>query len=274
MLQCILAICVPLVLGGSIKKGDKGQGDVEYTVQNKTLGTGLLVFRWFVMISVYVGITAVIWSVFVIKHPKGAQYTPPISVTLQCVVNLAVQFFTVYILIWICMTVKELTGWEWHFLTNAMQNAIGTIAFCPMLSILFVATRMRAMTLTQWQGAPQGWCLDGMYMATWAILLQFFMVLLIPLCTVVMEGKATHPELDEDGNVKFKPEGKIALIVVQVIRWIGFILLYAGAVTVMVGVYTMTPENANGRGAVPLVGDTPFAKEPYGPNDTPGIPGF
>merc|ERR1719324_2128755 len=35
MLQCILAICVPLILGGSIKKGDKGEGDVDYTVNNK-----------------------------------------------------------------------------------------------------------------------------------------------------------------------------------------------------------------------------------------------
>merc|ERR1719262_899044 len=33
MIQCILAITVPLILGGSIKKGDKGEGDVEYTVE-------------------------------------------------------------------------------------------------------------------------------------------------------------------------------------------------------------------------------------------------
>ena len=61
---------------------------------------------------------------------------------------------------------------------------------------------MRALLLTDNRGAPQGWCQDGMYMATWSILLQFFMVLLIPLCTYFMEGKATHPELDEDGNVR------------------------------------------------------------------------
>merc|ERR1719377_429576 len=272
MLQCILAICVPLVLGGSIKKGDKGQGDVEYEVNNKMLGTCLLVFRWFVMLSVYLGITAVIWSVFAIEHPQGPQYTPPISVTMQCVINLTVQFFVCFIFIWIATTVKELTGWEWHFITNTMQNAIGTTAFCPMLAILFVATRLRAMTLTNWKGAPQGWAQDGMYMATWAILIQFLMVLLIPVCTLVMEGKATHPETDEDGNVKFKPEGKIALIVVEIIRWLAFILLYAGTITVMVGIWTMTPENANGRGAVPLVSETPFGGEPVGANDIPGVP--
>merc|ERR1719387_465921 len=137
------------------------------------------------------------------------------------------------------------------------------------------------MTLTNWRGAPQGWAQDGMYMATWAILLQFLMVLLIPLCTLVMEGKATHPELDDDGNVKWNPSGKIALIVVQIIRWLGFFLLYAGTITVMVGIWTMTPENANGRGAVPLVGDGKVGGskvpgydgigEPPGANDIPGV---
>merc|ERR1719217_1581400 len=274
MLQCILAITVPLVLGGTVKKGDKGEGDVEYEVNNKGLGTCLLVFRWFVMLSVYLGITAVIWSVFVIEHPKGPQYTPPISVTMQCVINLTVQFFTVFLLIWICITVKEFTGWEWHLLVDTMENAKGTIAFCPMLAILFVGTRMYALQLTNQKGAPQGWAQDGMYMATWSILIQFLMVLAIPVATLIMEGKATQPELDDDGNVKWEPSGKIALICVQVVRWLGFILLYGGAITVMVGAWTMTPETANGRGSVPLVSQTPFAGEPYGANDLPGVPGF
>merc|ERR1719324_619348 len=281
MLQCILAIAVPLVLGGSVKKGDKGEGDIEYEVNNKMLGTCLLVFRWFVMLSVYLGIAAVIWSVFAIEHPQGPEYTPPISVTMQCVINLTVQFFTVYLALWIAQTAKDFLGWEMRRVSELMENAKGTIQFCPMLAILFVGTRMRAMTLTNNKGAPQGWAQDGMYMATWAVLLQFLMVLAIPVCTLVMEGKATHPELDDDGNVKWNPSGKIALIVVQIIRWIGFGLLYGGVITVMVGIWTMTKENANGRGAVPVVGDGKIGgtqvpgyegvKEPYGPNDVPGV---
>merc|ERR1719409_1260927 len=205
------------------------------------------------MLGVYLGFTAVIWSIFTLQHPQGAQFTPPISVTMQCVVNLTVQYFVVYLFIWVGVTVKELTGWEWRYLSNTFENAKGTIAFCPMLAILFVGTRMRALQLTMNKGAPQGWAQDGMYMATWSILLQFMMVLLIPVCTLIMEGKAHHPELDEDGNVKWNPSGKIALIVVQIIRWLGFILLYVGTICVMVGAFTMTPETANGRGAMPLV---------------------
>merc|ERR1711881_17942 len=63
MIQCILAVTIPLILGGSVKKGDKGEGDVEYEVNNKMLGTCLTVARYIVMFSVYLGISAVIWSV-------------------------------------------------------------------------------------------------------------------------------------------------------------------------------------------------------------------
>merc|ERR1719506_2757020 len=84
MMQCILAVTVPLVLGGSVKKGDKGEGDVEYEVNNKMLGTCLTVARYIVLFSIYLGLAAVIWSIFAIEHPQGKQYTPPISVTMQC----------------------------------------------------------------------------------------------------------------------------------------------------------------------------------------------
>merc|ERR1719299_365625 len=125
MIQCILAIAVPLVVGGSIKKGDKGEGDVEYEVNNKMLGTCLTVARYIVIFSLYLGVAAVIWSVFAIEHPQGPQYTPPISVTMQCVINLTVQFFIVYILIWIAITVKDFLGWELRRVSELMENAKG-----------------------------------------------------------------------------------------------------------------------------------------------------
>ena len=67
----------------------------------------------------------------------------------------------------------------WQKAYAILSQAMTTVNFAPMLSILFVATRMRAMQLTQWKGAPQGWAQDGMYMATWSVLIQFLMVLQI-----------------------------------------------------------------------------------------------
>merc|ERR1719199_2167851 len=76
-----------------------------------------------------------------------------------------------------------------------MESCIGTVAFCPMLSILFVGTRMRALQMTNNKGAPQGWAQDGMYLATWSIFLQFWMVV---LASVFLGSKATT---DKDGTV-------------------------------------------------------------------------
>jgi len=274
--QVLISIAVPLVLQGKAEVGTT-EGDMVYKVENQFLGSALSVGRYVIMLCIYIGFTCVIYSVFTIEHPQGSQHTPPISVTMQCVINLTTQYFFVYLMIWVGVSIKEFTGKSWLLLTNTMESARGTIQFCPMLSILFVGTRMRALWLTDNKGAPQGWVQDGMYMATWAVLLQFLMCLVVPLLT----GKPA--EIDEDGNVKWEPSNKIALYAVLAVKWITFIFLYGGIIAVIVGVYTMTPETANGRGAVPLLGDGRVpgldvavpgytgVGEPYGPNDIPGV---
>jgi hypothetical protein len=275
--QTLISIIIPLVLNGSVKKG-KTEGDMEYTIENKGLGGILSLLRYVIMVCIYVGFSCVIYSIFTIEHPKGPQYTPPISVTMQCVINLTFQFFFIYLMIWICTSIDEFTGHTFPLLKNTMENALGTVAYCPMLAILFVACRMRALRITNQRGAPQGYAQDGMYMATWAVLIQFLMVLIIPCCT-----GSTDVKCDEDGTPVYEPAHPIALYCVLALKWITYIFLYGGVIAVIVGLYTMTPENANGRGAVPLVGDGKVpgtdtgvpgyegVKEPYGANDVPGV---
>jgi len=274
--QTLFSIAVPLVLQGEVKVG-KVEGDMEYTVENKMLGTVLAIGRYVMMICLYIGAGCVVYSIFSIQHPKGPEYTIPISVTMQCVVNLTFQFFFVYTWIWAAITLKEFTGFEWALMTQTMENCKGVVMFCPMLAILFVGTRMRALMITDNKGAPQGWCQDGMYMATWSLLIQFIMVLVTPCAT------GSPAQVDEDGNIKWEPENKILFYCVLVIRVLGFVLLYGGIITVIVGVYSMTPETANGRGSVPLVGDGKVPgtdtgvpgydgiDEPKGANDIPGV---
>merc|ERR1719305_2185945 len=138
--------------------------------------------------------------------------------------------------------------------TQFMENAKATIAFYPMLAILFVGTRMRALLITNNRGAPQGWVQDGMYMATWAVLIQFFMVLGVA-AAMAFEGSTAEIKTDKDGTVTWEPTNKIANYIMQALKWITFIFLYGGIIAVTVGVYTMTPETANGRGSIPLAGD-------------------
>jgi len=259
--QVLTSIAVTLVLSGGTATVGKTEGEMVYKVDNKALGGILSVMRYIIMFCIYVGFTCVIYSIFTIQHPKGDQYTPGISVTMQCVINLTFQFFFIYLMIWVCVTIKEFTGQEWKLLINTMENLKGTVAFCPMLAILFVGTRMRALLITNNKGAPQGWAQDGMYMATWAVLIQFLFGLFVPCCTGV------DTPCDEDGTPTYTPAHPIALYCVLALKWITYIFLYGGVIAVITGVYTMTPETANGRGAVPLVGD--YVGEPVGVNDIP-----
>merc|ERR1719453_1399912 len=201
------------------------------------------------MLAFYGGAIGVAYSVFVFKAPEG-RTTLPVSPTVQCVVNLTCQFFFVYFMMTCMLTVSELTGGivpteKWALFT-AFDSSKATLAFAPMLSILFVTTRMYALLITDKKGAPQAWVQDGMYMATWSLLISF----LACLCNGLVMDKV---ETDEDGNVVNKFSNQYVGIAVTAIRYLSMVLLYGGIMLVVTGLFIMTPQNANGQGSVPIV---------------------
>jgi len=258
----LLAILVPLVMNGDAKYDDKGLGDVQFEVKHKTFGMVLVALRWVLMISIYAGFTAVIYSVFTIEHPDGAEKTPPISPAMQCVINLTVQFFFIYGMLWVFLTIEQFgfTLPGQGTMMNAMEAARATVQYAPMLAILFVATRMRALQITQQKGAPQGWAQDGMYMATWAVAIQFWMCLAMMFFSVKIET-------DEDGNVISKFENPIGVYAITTIKYLGLLLLYGGVITVITSIFLITPETANGRGSIPLAGTVGVGDAPPGVNN-------
>merc|ERR1719460_2418824 len=94
------------------------------------------------------------------------------------------------------LTVSELThvNAQEYKVFAAIAAAKSTLAFAPMLSILFVTTRMYALLITDKKGAPQRWVQDGFYMCTWSLFVSFWMCL---ITSFVMKEVKT----DEDGNV-------------------------------------------------------------------------
>merc|ERR1719272_971579 len=167
------------------------------------------------------------------------------------------------------MTVSEVTGVEmskWR-LFSALEASKSTLAFAPMLAILFVTTRMYALLITDKKGAPQAWVQDGMYMATWSLSLSFLACMITAL---VMDEVAA----DEDGNIVNKFANEWVATAMTFLRYFTMLLLYGGIATVIVGLFVMTPETANGEGSVPFLSDvvnsTPFGKAPPGPSDVVG----
>jgi len=277
--QTMIAAIVPLLLNKPIPGKGRVEGEVDIQIGEGIAAKGVTAFRFLIMLAVYGCAIAVVCSVFTITHPtQGKEGTPPLSPTMQCVLNLVFQYFLIYGLLWIFITVEDFTqslgsaldlGW----IKDAIESAKSTVQFAPMIAILFVATRMRALQMTSNKGAPQGWVQDGMYLATWSILIQFMMCLIMPIFT----GQKFTPDTLEGPVEKGKETNltnPVAAGAVTFIRYSALLALIGGIATVITGVFLMTPETANGRGAIPLVTDgtlpVDLAPEPPGVNDIPG----
>merc|ERR1719201_2225201 len=162
ILQTIVSVTIPFLLNGKVKKG-KMEGDMEYDTgdENSMLSKCLTAVRFLIMLSVYSCAVAVVCSVFTIQHPDGKEKTPPLSPTMQCVLNLSFQYFLIYGLLWVFITVEDFTSFDLAFVKDAVESAKSTVQFAPMLAVLFIATRMRALQMTDNKGSPQGWVQDG-----------------------------------------------------------------------------------------------------------------
>jgi len=277
--QTCVAVAVPFLLNDvEVKKVDKKyklEGDMDYQVADgqSWLAKGMSAFRFIIMLCVYASAVAVVCSVFTIQHPDGKELTPPLSPTMQCVLNLAFQYFLIYALLWIFITVEDFTSFKLVEAKDAIESAKSTVQFAPMLAVLFIATRMRALQMTDNKGAPQGWVQDGMYLATWSIMMQFMMCLIMPFflghkyTPDTLDGEQKPGENDNVGN-------QYGAMAVTFVRYCALIALLGGVTTVTIGVFMMTPETANGRGAIPVIADgtlpVDLAPEPYGVNDMPG----
>jgi len=273
MIQTLLVIIMPLVVNCECKQG-ASEGDVVFEMENPTIGIIIMAVRWICLLALYGGFTAVIYSVFVIEHPTDVSLTPPISPAMQCVMNLTVQYFFIYLCLWLCITAQQILGDApvWDTAIAIFDAGRATVMFAPMLSMLFIGTRMRALQLTKATdgtipptAGPQGWAQDGMFLSTWSCLVQVIMALVVPLLT------GAKPEMDEDGNLK-TPEGagKILGIICDLIKYLCLISMYGGVVTVIYAVYTMTPETLPPyaeRGS--LIPGAPVPNPP-----TPPTPGF
>lgn len=220
------------------------------------------------LFGTYYGSVGVMVGIFTFESPKGPEHTIPVSPTVQCVVNLCFQYFFIYLVLNIMKTYAELnTSYRLEESTwfAAVDAAKGTVAIAPMLAILFVTTRMYALLITDNKGAPQAWVQDGMYSATWSLGISFIMCLAM--------GCVGKVETDEDGNVVNKMQNRTLGLALTCIRYFNMVLLYGGVITVIYGLFVMTPETANGRGSLPLVSDavnaTPVGNPPPSPGDAP-----
>jgi len=265
--QFILVVLSPFLPGVKVKEQDKKattatpDGDVAFDAENASVQAVLTVVRYAALLGLYGGSAAVMVSVFIIEHPTDVSLTPPISPAMQCVMNLTVQYFTIFLAYFVCVTITQFNQ-ELTFvktLIPVFQGAKNTVLFAPMLSMLFIGARMRALQLTKAadgtippSAGPQAWAQEGMFLATWSVLIQTIMTIAVPL---VVGGK---PKFDKMNQLETPEVSNVYVgYAFEFIRYFCLLAMYGGATAVVVAVFTMTPETlppyASRAGLVPGV---------------------
>merc|ERR1719386_301419 len=146
---------------------------------------------------------------------------PAVAPALQCVISLSIQYFIIYTVLAIVRTANQFTGHSMLGVQKIMETACTTVTYTPMLSVLFLGVRMRAIQLSQGQtekyALPQPWVQQAMYICTYAVLAQVILVLMMPIFTGEMDVKC-----DKDGNLDTEnmQVGGLMATVLSVIRYI------------------------------------------------------
>lgn len=239
-----LVILVPFLFGIRPKEGSC-EGDITFETppSEKMLNVAklLAVVRWIAMVCLYVGFTAVMVSTLVIEHPQGAEHTPDLSPAMLCVTLFTIQYFTVYLLIWVMVTIKQFTSNEFSGNKNVALEALvaakDSVAFAPMLSVLFLGARMRALQITNNKGAPQGWAQDCMFLCLVSVLLQAILAIVIEFMAP-REGPGA------------KSQSAKAAAGVAAFQFFLALTMHGGALAVIISIFLITPQTANGRGSM------------------------
>lgn len=235
-----VALVVPLMLCGNLRK-NPWTNELFVEVPKPTVGYIFMGLRFVCLVVFYGSAAGVMLSIFTFESP-GPKPTMAVSPTVQCVVNMTCQFFFVYFVVTLMETASELTGGtvpvEHWTLFSAIDGARSTLAFAPVLSILFITTRMHAISITDKLGAPAPWVQDAMYLATWALQMTGVMC----LATGLFMAKT---KTDYYGNVVNKFSNWYSGAVVVAVRFVSMLVTYGGMAIVILGLLGMTPESAS-----------------------------
>jgi len=235
---------MPICTNCEVQQGSV-EGDVEFEVEDESVRIVLTVVRYLALAAMYCGFSAVIASVFLITHPGDPELTPPLSTAMLCTMNLSVQYFGVYLGLFLCNSAKQAINSPFiGKLMAILEAGQKTVMFAPMLSILFWAARMRALQLAKDEdgtipatAGPPYWAQDAMFLATWSVLIQLIMAMVLPALS------DETIEMEENGAVK-PPQctSKPVTLAFECIRYFSLISMYGGSTAVVASMFLMTPE--------------------------------
>merc|ERR1719218_390095 len=229
LIQTLMVVAVPLVMGGEPKVDSDGTPIVE---GGGMMGKVFTALKYTAMLGMYGGFTTVCVGAFLMEPAKALfpAGPPPVSPAVQCTMNLSTQYFAVYLCIALIKTYHEFNpktkGSE--KLEGTLIMAQNTVNFAPMLCILFIGARMRALSMDPINGNPQKWAQNCFYLCTYSVMVQVLMLLAIPL---VLDGKLK--EGSTEGDVTFELPNPTMMAILTAMRYMVMLALYGGFTAVI-----------------------------------------
>merc|ERR1719218_504457 len=205
----LVALVPPLLTGEKVKLNERtGEPDHEHQpFKNTCAAVCFTVLKYLIMIGLYVGTISIIYGTYTYKPPAGSwpgDKIPPVSPAVECTMILTSMYFIVYAGIQLGKTLQSFSGIDSSKLTGALQGAICTMFFAPMMAVLFIGARMRAMQMDPINVPVQPWAQNCFYMCTYAVMIQCILAVLVPL---VVGGKVKKGDKGE-GDVEYEVNNK------------------------------------------------------------------
>lgn len=203
---------------------------------------GADVLRTLLLVILYCSSIVIIISVFTQERKNGP--TPALPSSIECLMVLTALYFVFYstwltaLLIRRFQLLPRASSSVSNFANFLEKRAKEAIDFCPILCVLFLGTFMRAHQITNGQGAPQRWAQDWMYVATTALIFMTIARIDDFLFKTVLDPAT--------GTAKI-PKATIFFYLLQIAS---MLFLHCAVISIIYAVFTMTPQNARGRGSI------------------------
>jgi hypothetical protein len=194
----IMVLLIPVVTTTKAEdiELDKHTGELKLDgknpFENSSLATVFNVIRYVCFALLYVGFGGVVAGLFLFEPdpalwPEGV---PSVSPAVFCTCMLSCAFFAIYCLLAVSRTYSQFTKGaigQSRF-EEVMLGAADTLAMAPMLCVLFLGARMRALQMDPVGGNPQRWAQNCFYLCTWALIAQCCVARFVTHCIVGLSG--------------------------------------------------------------------------------------
>merc|ERR1719498_2368918 len=232
LVQTLMVVLIPLVMGGEPKVTEDGTPVVE---GSSIMGKIFTVIRYLAMIAMYGGFTTVCVGAFMMEAPKSVypDGAPPVSPAVACTINLTTRYFGVYLFVAVMRTYHDF--YPKSSMSEKLEGTLvmcqNTVGFAPMLCILFIGARMRALQIDPVNGNPQKWAQACFYLCAYSVLVQVVILMMIPL---VLDGKLKPGSTQ--GDVTFELPNPTMMSILTAARYMVMLALYGGFTAVIVSV--------------------------------------